>query len=395
MSLYLDCNASTPIDDRVQETLLTWLAQPGNPGNTRHPAGRRARYAIEQARATLAAAVGCPPDGVVFTSGATESNNMALFGVAGGVSGRTRSHILTTPLEHSSVKAPLQYLSWAGYDVETVPVGPSGRVDPAEIAARVRPDTCLISVVHVQGETGIIQPIEAIAEAVADRQLIFHVDAAQGFAHDHGPLAHPAVDLVSLSAHKMYGPQGVGALIIKGRATHPQILAPRTYGGGQEGGFRSGTPPVALVAAMGHAVELVVSESADRSVMSRAWGVRFDEAMAPFQPVVFGDGQYRVPHVRTVAFPHLDAPLAVELLSPVVSISAGPACSAGQPQTSPALLAMGVAPEVADGAMRFSWCHETPSLDVAAFQAAIHRVLAEAVADPVTTGEVVMPPPMP
>lgn len=376
MSLYLDCNASTPMDARVRETLCTWLAQPGNPGNTRHSAGRRARYAVEQARGQIAEAVGSDPDTVIFTSGATESDNLALLGVAGGTFGRRRGHILTTPLEHSAVRAPLQYLSWAGYDVETVPVAPSGRVDPEIIRSRLRPDTFLVSVIHVQGETGVIQPIEAIAEVLAGRDLVFHVDAAQGFAHDLPALRHEGVDLISVSGHKIYGPQGVGALIVRGRAAAPEVLAPRTYGGGQEAGLRSGTLPVALVAAFGHAAALVHQEWRERAVMSRAWGERFDEALAPFEPLVFGDPAHRVPHVRLVAFPGVDGPSAVDELSPVVALSAGPACSAGAPVPSEALMAMGVSEALAADALRFSWCHETPRLDVEAFQAALRDLLA-------------------
>lgn len=383
MSLYLDCNASTPLDPEVKETLLTWLeAGPGNPGNTRHASGRHARFAVEQARLRVASALDTEPASVVFTSGATESNNMALFGVAGGRLGRSRGHILTTPLEHSSVKAPLQYLSWAGFDVEIVPVGPSGRVDPDALAARVRPETCLVSVVHVQGETGIIQPVDEIATLLADRDLVFHVDAAQGFAHVPTMLCHPGIDLISLSAHKMYGPQGVGALVVRGRARQKDTLAPRTYGGGQEGGLRSGTPPVALIAAMGHAVERAVETCAERATLSRVWGLRFDAALAPFSPIIAGDADHRVAHVRCAVFPDLDGPTAVDVLSEVVSVSAGPACSAGNPQPSPALLAMGFPEGAAMGALRFSWCHRTGALDVSAFQAAMREALDDAHAAP-------------
>lgn len=375
MPVYLDCAATTPIDPRVLEVCVHYLRQDfGNAGSRTHTHGAAARKAVERARDQVASVIGCPRGDVVFTSGATESNNLAILGLADAASSLGKRHIVSTAIEHRAVLEPLQELERRGFELTLVRPSAGGRVDPDEIAKAVRDDTLLVSVMYVNNETGLRQPVSEIADRLENRPVYFHTDAAQGFARDILPLRHGRIDLISISAHKICGPKGIGALIVRRRGRERPPLSPLLFGGGQERGLRPGTLPVALIAAMGEAAELWSAEAEDRWL----WGVEFRrrllEGLAPMHPVVNGDLDWCLPFILNVSIPGTDSEAVMEAWRDLASVSSGAACSAQSYTCSHVLSAMGLAAERAMGAIRFSWCHFTEMPDTAAMVEALAEV---------------------
>ena len=257
--VYLDCAATTPLDPRVREVLIRNLDEYGNAGSRTHDYGRRARTITEQARLQVAALANASRSEVIFTSGATESNNLAILGLESFARLSGNLHIVSTAIEHSAVLGPLEQLQLRGFSVTRVMPEPSGQVSAASIARALRPDTVMVSVMHVNNETGVRQPIEEIAALLESLPSIhFHVDAAQGFGKELRALRHARIDFISASGHKIHAPQGIGALIVRRRGRQRPPLAPLLHGGGQELGLRSGTLPVALIAAFGRAAEVAL-----------------------------------------------------------------------------------------------------------------------------------------
>ncbi|QDG51341.1 aminotransferase class V-fold PLP-dependent enzyme [Persicimonas caeni] len=363
MTINLDCNASTPLDPRVRETLLQHLgAAFGNPSSVGHSYGMRARHSVELAREQVAHVVAAEPTDVIFTSGATESNNLALGGLAEFGRQSNKRHILTTAIEHKSVLGPLSALHGDDFDVELLPVGPNGRLDPQMVMRHLRDETLVVSVMGANNETGVRQPVAELAELLADRDCFFHVDAAQSFGKDLEALRHPGIDLISATAHKIYGPQGVGALIARGLADKRVPLTPVLHGGGQEGGLRPGTQPTALIAAFGKAAALAVEEADARNAVCAQFRLRLLDvlSLSGLRPRINGDLRHVQPHVLNVTIPHLDADLAVALLTSQVAVSTGAACTHNTSGPSHVLEAMGRAPADLASTLRFSWCRETP-----------------------------------
>ncbi len=249
MAVYLDCAATTPIDPRVREVVLRYLDEDfGNAGSRTHDYGQRARRAVEQARQQVAAVADASRGDVIFTSGATESNNLAILGVAAAGPADGRRHVVTTAIEHHAVLEPVRELERRGFEVTIVQPEAGGWIDAQAMRAAIRPDTLLVSMMHVNNETGVIQPIAELASLVErdDLACALHVDAAQGFGKDLAPLRHQRIDFISISGHKIGAPKGVGSLVARrrNRADRP-ALAPLAFGGGQELGLRPGTLPVA------------------------------------------------------------------------------------------------------------------------------------------------------
>src|SRR5262245_29496129 len=362
MSVYLDCAATTPLDPKVREEMLRYFDESfGNAGSRTHHYGSTARAAVEQARDRIAAVVASSRGDVIFTSGATESNNLAILGLAAGAG--TRRHLVSTAIEHHAVLEPLDELRRQGFEVTFVAPGPSGAVDPEAIVANVRPDTLLVSVMHVNNETGVIQPVVDIAERLADRPVCLHVDAAQGFGRDLLPLRHPRIDLISASAHKINGPKGIGALIARRRNGQRPALRPLMFGGGQERGLRPGTMPVPLVAGFGLAAQLAVAEVEERDARCRAFRASLLAGLAPLAPVVNGDPDRSVPYILNVSFPDLDAETAIDAWRSLVAISNGAACTSQSYTCSHVLTAMQLPAWRKDGALRFSWCASSAEPD--------------------------------
>ena len=274
----------------------------GNAGSRTHEHGRRARAGLEQARDRIAGVMAAGRGDVVFTSGATESNNLAILGLAAGEA--RRRHIVSTAIEHHAVLEPLEELRRRGFEIAWVAPDSGGRIDPEALPTALRPDTLLLSVMHVNNETGVIQPIAEIAEGLVKRgsDVYLHVDAAQSFAREIDALRHPRIDLVSASAHKINGPKGIGALITRRRGRERPPLKPLMYGGGQERGLRPGTMPVPLAVGFGLAADLAVAEAERRALRCAEIRASLLAGLAPLGPVVNGDPDYSVPYIVNLSF---------------------------------------------------------------------------------------------
>lgn len=254
--LYLDHASTTPVLPEVAKVVQYYMVEEfGNAGSRTHEYGARALKAVNHARKQVADVVEARPDDVIFTSGATEANNLAILGLTDFGRECGRKHIISTAIEHKAVLEPLEEMQRRGFEVTLIEPNKGGWVQPEEVLAAVRDDTLLISVMHVNNETGIIQPLEEIAAGLEDSEVYFHTDAAQGYGKDLPPLKNQRIDMISISGHKIGAPKGVGALILRRRSYKRAPLKPLMFGGGQERGLRPGTVPVQLVAGLGEAAE--------------------------------------------------------------------------------------------------------------------------------------------
>jgi cysteine desulfurase len=375
MVVYLDCASTTPLDSPVRDEVLRYLDEDfGNAGSRSHEHGRRARSAVERARDRVAAVVDTSRGDVVFTSGATESNNLAILGLAAHGEASRRKHVVSTAIEHHAVLEPLVELERRGFRVERVAPNTGGVIEAEAILRRVCPDTLLVSVMHVNNETGVVQPIEDIAAGLKGNDVVFHVDAAQGFAREIAALRHPRIDLISVSGHKIHAPKGVGALVMRRRNGSRAPLAALMHGGGQERGLRPGTLPVALVAGLGKAAELALAEHESRAHLCMTFRDGLLQGLAPLQPVINGDPNHSVPHIVNLAIPGVDAEIAIEAWQDLVAISHGAACTSQTYTCSHVLSAMDLPSWRQDGALRLSWCHFTPLPNLGAMVEAVERV---------------------
>ncbi len=259
--VYLDYNATPPLDPRVFDVMRPYyLEEIGNAGSRTHVYGIRAMDAVDRARTQVGALLQRSPERIVFTSGATESNNLALLGLTSQSLNYRRNHILATCIEHRSVLGPLNRLRSAGFEVELLPVTTGGYVEPDELHRRLRPDTLMVSIMHANNETGVLQPVREIAGLLTDSGALFHVDAAQTFGKQVDELRQVKCDFISISGHKIFGPAGVGALYIRRSRKRSVSIEPLMMGGGQERGLRPGTLPVPLIVGLGAASELAGQE---------------------------------------------------------------------------------------------------------------------------------------
>lgn len=373
-AVYMDCAATTPLDPRVRDEMLRYLDRDfGNAGSRTHDFGTEARRAVERARDRVAAVAGASRGDVIFTSGATESNNLAILGVAPHGEATGRRHIVSTRIEHHAVLEPITELARRGFVVDLIAPDQHGAVRAAEVIQAVRPDTLLVSVMHVNNETGMRQPIAEIADALELSDAGFHVDAAQTFGRELDTLRHPRIDLISASGHKIFGPKGVGALIARRRAGQRPRLAPLMHGGGQERGLRPGTLPVHQIAGFGKAAEIALEEAASREERCREFRKRLLNGLAPLGVVINGDPANAVPHIVNLAIPGLEGETVIEIWQEWVAISQGAACTSQSYTCSHVLGAMGLPSWRQDGAIRLSWCHLTPLPDVDAMVAAVQN----------------------
>lgn len=370
--VYLDCNATAPLEPAVADVLRRYFGEEvGNAGSRTHEHGTRAKKAVQQARDQVAAVVEADPDEVIFTSGATEANNLAILGLAEHAKREGRRHIVSTGIEHKAILEPLEILQANGFEVELVPGQRSGSVSADAIKNALRPDTVLVSVMQVNNETGARQPIADLAALLAGHDAFFHVDAAQGFGKDLESLQAPRIDLISVSSHKMYGPVGVGALIARRRQFRKPPLQAIAYGGGQERGLRPGTLPVPLIVGFGLAAQLARENHAKRSARCRDIRAKALAALAPLGITLHSDESLTLPHVLNFSVPGIDSEALIVALKDLVSISNGSACTSQSYSPSHVLQAMGLTePEIA-GAVRLSWSHLTPDVDWAAIAARI------------------------
>ncbi|HEX8740557.1 MAG TPA: aminotransferase class V-fold PLP-dependent enzyme [Casimicrobiaceae bacterium] len=361
--IYLDHAATTPVDPRVVAAMLPWLGEGfGNASSRSHPFGRRASAAIEGARGEVAALVGCDASEIVFTSGATESINIALKGAASFHRDRGR-HLVTLATEHRATLDTLDALAGNGFEVTRVPVGAGGLVDPARFAAALRPDTTVASVMAVNNETGVVQDIAALGAICRAHGVVFHVDAAQATGKLALDLASLPVDLMSLSAHKTCGPKGVGALFVR-RRPRARIDA-QTHGGGQERGLRAGTLATHQIVGMGEAFRLAGLDMDAENARIGALRDRLWRELSAIGSVHRnGDPDRCVPQLLNVAFAGIAAEeLMLEMEE--IAVSTGSACGSGSTEPSHVLRALGVSDELAHGTLRFSLGRSTTAEEIA------------------------------
>ena len=364
---YFDFAATTPVDEQVADVVLHYMrGEFGNSGSRTHAFGVAARNAVEAARRAVAEVVGSTEDEVIFTSGATESDNLATLGLAKFARSSGRTHIITSAIEHKAVLEPLEHLESQGFEVTYVGVDESGSVRPDEIVSALRDETVLVSIMHVNNETGVVQPLEALSEALADHPAYFHVDAAQGFGKELDQLRSQRIDLISISGHKIYAPKGVGALVTRkrnGRDRPP--IEPLMFGGGQERGIRPGTVPVALVVGLGEASRLALAEHDKRMRAARHVERVVLEFVEQAGGTVNGDRSRSIPHIVNASFRGLDSEAFIVATKSLVAISNGAACSSHAYERSHVLEAMNLEPWRVGGAVRFSFSHnsEFPNAD--------------------------------
>jgi cysteine desulfurase len=367
-AVYLDCCATTPLIPEVLEEMCHYLAvEYGNESSRTHEYGAVARRRVNRARKEVAALADAQPDEVIFTSGATEANNLAILGLADALTRGGRRHIITSALEHKAVLEPVARLEQQDFTVTRIGADDSGLVDPAELLASVRPDTGLVTLMHVNNETGTIQHIAQIADELPS-EVYLHTDAAQGLGKEFDEIAHPRIDLISGSAHKLHGPKGVGVLIARRRCDYRRPpLTPLMVGGGQERGLRPGTIPVHLVAGFGAAARAALEERAHRARYNQAFRERALTALRPLEPIINGHAARALPQVLNTSFADIDAEAAIVATRDLVAISNGSACSSHSYERSHVLVAMQLDDERIAGALRISWSHVTTAPDWEAF----------------------------
>ena len=363
--VYLDHAATTGVDSRVADLVMRLMVEElGNAGSRTHIYGASAAAAVTRARERIAAPLASEPGDVIFTSGATESDNLATLGLASFGRSSGRLHIVSTAIEHKAILEPLAHLSEHGFDVTLIQPDRAGYISADDVLSAVRPDTLLVSVMHANNETGALQPISAVAEGLlAHPESFFHVDAAQTYGRRNEDLRHARIDLISLSAHKLFAPKGVGALIVRRRAGRRPPLTPLMFGGGQERTLRPGTLPVPLIAGFGLAAELAHDELSERRAICQSHRAAALEAFKRLDPVVHGDERRGVlPHILSLAVPGLDSEAVMVAAKAMVAISNGSACTSAKYEPSHVLRAMTLPDDVIDGTLRLSWSHRTPDV---------------------------------
>lgn len=350
--MYLDMQATTPVDPRVIDTMIPFLTeQYGNPHSRTHLYGWEAEEAVENARAQVASLVGADPKEIVFTSGATESNNLSLKGVA-GFYGEKKRHIITTQTEHKCVLDSCRYLQQRGFEVTYLPVEKNGLINLEQLQESIRPDTALVSVMAVNNEIGVVQPIKDIGAICRNAKVFFHTDAAQAVGKIPIDVNELNVDLMSISGHKLYGPKGVGALYIRRR---PRVrLEAQMSGGGQERGLRSGTVPSFLVVGLGKACEVARQEmAADQAHIKRLAERLYRGVTSQLEGVVLnGDDASRYWGNINLSFAYVEGESLLMGLKDV-AVSSGSACTSASLEPSYVLRALGVEEDMAHTSIRF------------------------------------------
>lgn len=359
MTCYLDFNASTPVHPQVIEFMEeVYRNYFGNAGSRTHIYGQKAKEIVDKARKQIASLLEVESNEVIFTSGATESNNLAILGLARWGKENGRTHIISTQIEHKAVLEPLDYLETQGFDIDLVKVNPDGRVDANTVKEKLRPDTLLVSVMHANNETGVIQPVDEIAAFLADTDVYFHVDAAQTFGKLVPELQNLKYDLLSISGHKIYGPQGIGALVLRRKNYRRPPVQPITFGGGQEQGLRPGTLPVALIAGFGFAAEIAGQEYSVWNKKNLEIKKQILSELKKVNCRINGSQDCCLPNTLNVSFPGIDSEALMLALKDSFAVSNGSACTSTSYKPSHVLSAMGLSEDLINSAIRISWGHE-------------------------------------
>jgi cysteine desulfurase len=360
--IYLDYNATTPLDSRVFEAMVPYMNKHwGNPSSP-YSFGNQARIAVEKARSRVAERLGCKPAEIVFTSCGTESDNLAVRGVAKALL-RRGNHIVTTSIEHHAVLNTCKVLEAEGCRIAYLPVGSDGAVRFEDVEKSLCPETVLITVMHANNETGVLQPVEEIAALAKKRGIVFHTDAVQTAGKIPRRLCELGADLISISGHKFYGPKGVAALFIR----EGTALDPLLTGGPHERSLRAGTENVAGIVGLSHALALANESSGSEYMRLQKLRNRFEAQISAAVPrmKINGASATRVPNTSSMSFESVDGEsivLGLDLRG--IYVSTGSACSTGDPEPSHVLLAMGLSPKEAQGSIRISLGKDTREEDI-------------------------------
>ena len=365
LPVYMDNNATTRTDPRVVEAMLPFFTEHyGNAASRNHVFGWKAEEAVEQARAQVAALIGASPKEVVFTSGATESDNLALKGVA-AMYRRRGNHVITAVTEHHAVLDPCRRLEREGFRITLLPVDSHGRLAPAQVAAAITDQTILVSIMAANNEIGTLQPVSEIGALCKERGVLFHSDAVQAVGKIPVDVQAQGIDLLSISAHKLYGPKGVGALYVRRRDPHVR-LEPLFDGGGHERGMRSGTLPVPLIVGFGKACQLCQHEMAQEAERLRGLRERLRQGLLDHLEDTFLNGHptERLPGNLNLSFAHVEGE-ALMMSMRNVAVSSGSACTSASIEPSYVLKALGLSDELAHGSLRFGLGRFSTDDDVA------------------------------
>lgn len=357
MALYLDYNASAPLRKEVLDVMVdAYTHVIGNADSRTHSFGTTAQKFVQEKRQQIASVLNVDPTDLIFTSGSTESNNMAILGIAKWAKENGKTHIITTSMEHKAILKPLRHLEQQGFTVDYVNPGSDGRVAVEDIVSRIQDKTALVSVMYVNSETGIIQPVQELGKILESKGVYFHIDATQALGKLNNEIRHTKYDMMSMTAHKIGGPQGIGAFILKrGKDFKRPPIEPLMYGGPQERGYRPGTTPVALIAGFAEAVRL--SEKEHDTMMAKCATIKenFLQAIQGMDYQINGDPKYCLPTTINISFTGLDAEAAFLCLGDDFAFSNGSACNSAGHKLSYVLEAMGLDQKRRSEAIRLSW----------------------------------------
>lgn len=366
MSIYFDYNASTPLDQRVLDVMIdVYQNKYGNADSRTHDFGETARSTVESARKQVAELLAVNKDEVFFTSGATESDNITILGLQEFAEKTSKKHIITTSIEHKAVLEPLHQLEKRGFEVTYIDPDSSGRINADELLSKVRNDTLLVSVMHANNETGIIQPIDVIGEELSKTETFFHVDAAQSFGKLVDELKSIKYNFLSASAHKMYGPQGVGVLVLKKKRYKMPPVKSIMYGGSQEKGIRPGTISTALIAGFGKACEIAAKEHGVYYMKYQDNKKYILDALksSGVDYCINGNLEYAMPNTLNVSFNGVNSEALMLATRQFCAVSNGSACNSSSYKPSYVLSAMGLNLERIESAIRISWGIDDMGLD--------------------------------
>ena len=361
MPEYLDFAASTPIDQRVLDTMISaYTMTYGNADSRTHLFGQQAKELLENSRGKIADILQIDKTEVIFTSGATESDNIAILGMRqyGEKTGKT--HIITTAIEHKAILSPTEFLKNHGFEIDYVKPNQDGRIDPEEVLRRIKPETLMVSVMHVNNETGVIQPVEFLGEELNKRNIYFHIDAAQSFGKINNSLRNCKYDMLSLSAHKINGPQGFGALILRRKNYKRPPVQPLFYGGPQEYSFRPGTTPVPLAAGFAKAADLAENEHIENEKKQKEIKRLLLQSIEQTNYQINGEPDFTLPGMINISFAGIDSESFFSALKEDYAFSNGAACNSGSYKPSYVLQAMGIDEKRASEALRISWGNKAP-----------------------------------
>jgi cysteine desulfurase len=353
LPIYLDHNATTPCDPRVLEAMIPYFTKLfGNAASRNHPFGWQAAEAVEFAREQVAALIHADPAEIVFTSGATEADNLAIKGVADMYAARG-NHMITVATEHKAVLDTCRHLEKMGADITWLSVKPDGLVDLDELEKAIRPNTVLIAIMYANNETGVIQPVRTISEIAKRHGVLFFTDATQAVGKIPVDVIRDGIDIMALSAHKIYGPKGVGALYV--RRKNPRVrLTAQMDGGGHERGMRSGTLNVPAIVGLGKACEICIHEMENDNKRIRTLRDKLENGLLKIEGAVLnGKKIFRLPQVCNISFRNADENALMISLSKEIALSSGSACTSASPEPSYVLKAMGLDDELAKPSLRF------------------------------------------